>query len=62
MMLLVALFSTRTVIKVMYHQFDDINFIEKNNGEENNYKNYLVKRTIMSMLLFFIILTIENKP
>jgi hypothetical protein len=51
-MLSAAFFSIRRAIKVLYHQFDYLKFIDKDTGEQEIiFRNYLIKRTIFASLL-----------
>lgn len=50
-LLIVSFFSVRRGIKVLYHQFNDIDFVEKKSGENSWTKEYLVKKTIIGSLL-----------
>jgi len=55
-LLVVSFFSIRRIIKVLYHQFDDLDFIDKESGDKIIYEDYLIKRTIMgSMLAGFLV-------
>ena len=50
-LLAVCFLSVRRVIRILYHQFDDYDFINIESGRKTIYKDYLIKKTIICSVL-----------